>query len=250
MLPRVADAAEDLDALLGDEALAVAGRGLGHRRGERPTVVVLRDGRRGEVAGRPGPLEGDEHVGELVLDRLERPDRHAELLARAWRSRARCRRSTGTCRPSRARARWWLPGARRSSAASGSHPARRGRGRRRPSRRRARRSRAAAGVERGCACRRSAVPPGRRTRRRRRRPGPRPRARRPCRRRARGARCPSSRQPPLGASGHDAEVGGGGAAGGARTRPARRCISPLATAPRKRACCSGVPTSRTRERTA
>ena len=32
VLPRVADAAVDLDAFLGEQALAVAGRGLGHRR--------------------------------------------------------------------------------------------------------------------------------------------------------------------------------------------------------------------------
>jgi hypothetical protein len=35
------------------------------------------DGRRAEQ--RPGELEPDRHVGELVLDRLERPDRPAEL---------------------------------------------------------------------------------------------------------------------------------------------------------------------------
>ena len=35
---------------------------------------------RGEVAERPGPLDGDVHVDGLVLDRLERTDRHAELL--------------------------------------------------------------------------------------------------------------------------------------------------------------------------
>ena len=47
----------------------------------RAARVVLGDRERGEVAGRPGPLERDQHVGELVLDRLERADRHAELLA-------------------------------------------------------------------------------------------------------------------------------------------------------------------------
>ena len=44
-------------------------------------LVVFGDRERGEVAGRAGPFERDEHVGELVLRRLERTDRHAELHA-------------------------------------------------------------------------------------------------------------------------------------------------------------------------
>ena len=64
-------------------------RAAGSRRrrpSRRPTarcapVVVLGDRRGGEVRTTPGALDGDEHVGELVLDRLERTDRHAELLA-------------------------------------------------------------------------------------------------------------------------------------------------------------------------
>ncbi len=36
---------------------------------------------RGEVSRGPGALDRDEHVGELVLDRLERADRDTELLA-------------------------------------------------------------------------------------------------------------------------------------------------------------------------
>ena len=81
MLPREADAAQGLDALLGQKALAVSGRGLGHGHGQRPPVVVLRYGQRGEVAQGPGPLQGDVHVGELVLHGLEGPDGDAELLA-------------------------------------------------------------------------------------------------------------------------------------------------------------------------
>ena len=50
VLPRVAEAAEELDAVLGGDALGVAGGGLGHRRGQRAPVVVLGDGERGEVA--------------------------------------------------------------------------------------------------------------------------------------------------------------------------------------------------------
>ena len=57
VLPRVADAAVDLDAFLGEQALAVAGRGLRHRRRARAPRVVLGDRERREVAGRPGPFE-------------------------------------------------------------------------------------------------------------------------------------------------------------------------------------------------
>src|SRR5439155_5999671 len=81
VFPRVADPAVDLYALLGQSALAVAGRDLGHRRRGRTARVVLGNRERGEVAGGAGAFERDDHVGELVLDRLERPDRYPELLA-------------------------------------------------------------------------------------------------------------------------------------------------------------------------
>ncbi len=81
MFPRVADAAVDLDALLGEQPLAVTGRGLGDRCCGRAPRIVLGDREGREVAGRARPLQRDHHVGELVLDRLERSDRHAELLA-------------------------------------------------------------------------------------------------------------------------------------------------------------------------
>ncbi len=81
VLPRVADAAEQLDAVRRHQPLAVAGGGLrgGDRR--RAALVVLGDGGGGEHAHAPRSLDGDEHVRQLVLDRLERADRHAELLA-------------------------------------------------------------------------------------------------------------------------------------------------------------------------
>ncbi len=44
----------------------------------RVLVVPVERGGRG-VQQRPGELQADRHVGELVLDRLERPDRPAEL---------------------------------------------------------------------------------------------------------------------------------------------------------------------------
>ena len=81
MLPREADAAVELEAVADDEALAVAGRGLGHRRGHGAAVVVLGDRERGEVGERGGPLDGEVAVGQPVLERLERADRPAELLA-------------------------------------------------------------------------------------------------------------------------------------------------------------------------
>src|SRR5260370_25907021 len=43
--------------------------------------IVLGNRESREVARGTCPLERDDHVGELVLDRLERPDRHTELLA-------------------------------------------------------------------------------------------------------------------------------------------------------------------------
>ena len=49
-------------------------------------------------------LERERHVGELVLDRLERADRHVELLALLRVARAPCRRCGARCRPSRPRA--------------------------------------------------------------------------------------------------------------------------------------------------
>ena len=80
MLPRVPDAAHDLDAFLGDEALGVACSGLGHGDGERTALVVLGDRGRGEIGGGACTFEGNDHLRELVLDRLEGADGHTELV--------------------------------------------------------------------------------------------------------------------------------------------------------------------------
>ena len=80
VLPREADAAVELEAVPHEQALALAGRGLGHRRRDRPARVVLGDGQRGEVGEGRGPLDREVAVGQAVLERLERTDRPAELL--------------------------------------------------------------------------------------------------------------------------------------------------------------------------
>ena len=63
-------------------------------------------------------LERDEHVDELVLDRLERADRHAELHAVRSRPRGLCRGSLGSTRPRRARSRASSPRAHVSGRSS------------------------------------------------------------------------------------------------------------------------------------
>lgn len=97
VLPGEADAAEDLDGVLGAGVRGL-GCGGGGERGGEPAHAGFRDaGPGGSAAGtrRPGlvggaggvPGEGaglfeaDEHVGAEVLDRLERPDGPSELLA-------------------------------------------------------------------------------------------------------------------------------------------------------------------------
>ena len=63
------------------ELLAVAHAGLGHGHRHVAPLVFLGDGGRREVGRGPGRLDGHVHVGQLVLDGLERTDLHAELLA-------------------------------------------------------------------------------------------------------------------------------------------------------------------------
>src|SRR5271156_3347951 len=81
VLPGEADTTEGLDGLATDEALTIVGRGLGHGDSSGPVRRVLIDGGDGEVAQGACPLDGEEHVAHLVLDRLEGADRDAELLA-------------------------------------------------------------------------------------------------------------------------------------------------------------------------
>ena len=75
VLDGVADGAVALQGLPAAEAGGVGRHGLGHR-----DVAGLH---RGRGAADRGPGEGEllERVGEVVLHRLERADRHAELLA-------------------------------------------------------------------------------------------------------------------------------------------------------------------------
>ena len=99
VLPGVADAAVDLDALLGDESLAVAGGRFRDARRQLPPAVVLGDGHGSEVGGGAGLLEADEHVGELVLDGLERADGTAELLPLLRVLQGEIEEGLGHCRP-------------------------------------------------------------------------------------------------------------------------------------------------------
>jgi hypothetical protein len=80
VLPRVADAAEDLDAPLGTPAVRAQCLHRGDR-GREVTAPGI-----GTGAPRAVPCDGrrqlgcDQHVGQLVLDGLERADRTPELL--------------------------------------------------------------------------------------------------------------------------------------------------------------------------
>src|SRR3569832_1016134 len=81
VLPREADAAVDLQTVARNEALAFTRSRICHRSGDGPTVVVLRDRQRGVVTQRRRLLDLEVHVGEAVLQGLERSDRLVELLA-------------------------------------------------------------------------------------------------------------------------------------------------------------------------
>ncbi len=82
MLPGEADAAEDLDAALGRFHVGVEGDGPGQHGRQAGLVSVGAVGGPGRVPGqRRGLLDGDEHVGQPVLDGLELPDGPAELTA-------------------------------------------------------------------------------------------------------------------------------------------------------------------------
>ena len=81
VLPGEADAAEHLDAVLGDPGEGVEGDGAGrHHREVAAVGVRIVEGEGGVPRHRAGLLEGDEHVGAAVLHALELADRPAELL--------------------------------------------------------------------------------------------------------------------------------------------------------------------------
>ncbi len=80
VLPGEADAAEDLDGVLGAGVRDV-GCGGGGERGDEPARPGVLSGGAGRVPGEgAGLFEADEHVGAEVLDRLERSDGPPELL--------------------------------------------------------------------------------------------------------------------------------------------------------------------------
>ena len=83
VLPGESHGAEQLQAVPEHQRLALPRRRLGHRRRQPAARIVGRDGQRREVGQRAGALDGDVHVDGLVLDGLERSDRHAELLTAA-----------------------------------------------------------------------------------------------------------------------------------------------------------------------
>ena len=79
MLPGEADAAVDLDILRGDARIGLGAAGLGERGQDRQFFVARGGGPAGVVGGGLGRLHLEEHVGALVLDRLEAADGAAEL---------------------------------------------------------------------------------------------------------------------------------------------------------------------------
>ena len=81
MLPGEADAAVHLDAELGIVVGRPHGEGGGAGSGEGQLVATGCGSPGGVPHGGGGQLGGDEHVGAVVLDRLEHGDRAAELLA-------------------------------------------------------------------------------------------------------------------------------------------------------------------------
>ena len=118
MLPGEADAAEDLDAVLGVVHRVVQRQRGGGRGGERVLAGCLVGGA-GGVPGQGGGAFGPAgHGGAQVLDRLERADRAAELAADPGVAgrRARCTRRP----PRRLRRRTgWRPGRGRRAFQAG-----------------------------------------------------------------------------------------------------------------------------------
>src|SRR5690606_27526987 len=83
VLPGEAHGAEQLQTTAEDRRLAFSRSGFGHGGGEATARVVLRDRQCREIREGAGTFDGDVHVGGAMLDGLERPDRHTELLAAA-----------------------------------------------------------------------------------------------------------------------------------------------------------------------
>ena len=81
VLPGEADAAVDLDVLGRAVEVRLGTERLGEARGDRQFVVTFLGRPGGVVRGRLRRLDVQEHVGALVLDRLERSDRPTELHA-------------------------------------------------------------------------------------------------------------------------------------------------------------------------
>ena len=103
VLPGVAEAAEQLDPVAADQALAVAGSHLGHRRRRPRPLVALGEGEGGVLAERPPPLDGDERIHGQVLHGLEAADRHAELVAVLDVDQHQLEHPLAGARP------WWRP---------------------------------------------------------------------------------------------------------------------------------------------
>ena len=107
VLPGEAHAPQDLDGPLGGLDIAVQGQVGGELHGEAHVVPGLGGGAvgrgvplidlRGRVPGRGHPLlDGDEHVGQSVLHRLELADRPPELVAGARMLGCRIEAPAGT----------------------------------------------------------------------------------------------------------------------------------------------------------
>jgi ATPase subunit of ABC transporter with duplicated ATPase domains len=79
VFPRVADAAVNLDRVLQDPVRCFRGRCLGAAAGACALGIVGIDGHGRVLRRRGGALARERHVGKLVLDGLERPDRPVEL---------------------------------------------------------------------------------------------------------------------------------------------------------------------------
>ncbi len=101
VLPGEADPTENLHALLGAVRDGVETQGAGHLRAQRTLLVGAVPAPRGRGIPCHGRalLDGDEHVGQGVLDRLELPDGSTELHAYLGVFRRRVEAPTGHTGP-------------------------------------------------------------------------------------------------------------------------------------------------------